>query len=133
MLLSDDAISMLEKLSAVDCIPQDKWPLDLDIHLREYLISIGLISVVTLVPPGREQEFYGNHGLIGYTAQGAGIEALRLAKQESHERAKQESTKKKEKASDRRFQAFLVFLGFVLGLIAEHFTGIWASFSGFFH
>ena len=44
------------------------------------------------------------------------------------ENLEEKAERKREKKFDRIFQVFLVFLGFVLGLIAEHFTGI----AGFF-
>ena len=58
----------------------------------------------------------------------AAAEQAREAKR-AKERLEDKAEHKSEKKSDRIFQVFLLLLGFVLGVIAEHFAGITAWFS----
>ena len=62
-------------------------------------------------------------------ASSLGIEFLEQAQEVANEKA----CKKREKKLDRVFQVFLVILGFILGVIAEHFGAVVDAVSSIFH
>lgn len=58
--------------------------------------------------------------------------SLEQADQEARQLAQKEASEKKAKSSDRRFEVFLVFIGFVLGCIADNITELVGFIRQFF-
>ena len=58
--------------------------------------------------------------------------SLEQANQEARQLAQKNASDKKSKSSDRRFEVFLVVLGYVLGLITDHISEIFGFFCNLF-
>lgn len=58
--------------------------------------------------------------------------SLKKIEQDAEQLAKENAAEKKSKSSDRRFDVFLLFLGFVLGIIADHISEIFGFFCNLF-
>ena len=58
--------------------------------------------------------------------------SLKKIEQDAEQLAQENAAEKKSKSSDRRFDVFLLFLGFVLGIIADHISEIFGFFCNLF-
>lgn len=58
--------------------------------------------------------------------------SLKKIEQDAEQLAQENAAEKKSKSSDRRFDVFLLFLGFVLGIIADHISEIFGFFRNLF-
>lgn len=118
-MLSDQSKKLLQAFEPNKQYPEDNLPAGGDLFLLEHLVSAGYISEMRLPPEG-DPEF--PHGIRLYQITSAGQEALYQA-----------ASQKRDKKNDRIFQAFLSFFSFCLGLLAEHYVGVFAFFEQTWH
>ena len=126
-----------------ETFPADDLPAGVSIATVEYLFALDLLDRITLVAPGKEAEFYGPRGLVGYRIKESGREWLRLheellqqrdqdaADQRAYEDAKAceeraylNQQTQKQFRHDWRIAAFELIGGFILGAVADHFFDI---------
>ena len=126
-----------------ETFPADDLPAGVSIATVEYLFALDLLDRITLVAPGKETEFYGPYGLVGYRINETGREWLRLheellqqrdqdaADQRAYEDAKcceerayLDQNAKKQFRHDWRISIFEAVSGFILGAVADHFFDI---------
>lgn len=84
--------------------PADELPSGVDLPTVEYLVSLGLLERLTLVPPGMKAEGYGPRGLAGYRINEAGREWLRLHEEMLHQRDQEAAEKEADKAEAQFIQ-----------------------------
>lgn len=113
----------------------DALPDGVDVATVEYLFALHLLDRFTVVPPGRETEFYGPCGLLGYRINEAGRERLRLEDQRIQELSDQAAQKEEEaRANDakmkidrkKQFRHDFAVAAFsiALTLLVEHFENV---------
>ncbi len=71
--ISRASLKMLKKIRRLEYIPEDQIPLNFDLSRLQYLVKIGLVEVITLVPPGKEGY---EIGLTAYTLSPQGEDSI---------------------------------------------------------
>ena len=103
--LSNTCISVLLLFrDSAKTFPADELPAGVDIPTVDYLVSLGLLERLTLVPPGMKAEGYGPRGLAGYRINEAGREQLRLYQEMLHQRDQEAAEKEADKAEAQFIQ-----------------------------
>ena len=71
--ISPQSLKLLRKIKRLGHLPEDEIPLNVDVNRLAHLVKIGLLNVITLVPPGREGY---ERGLVGYQVSPEGEDAI---------------------------------------------------------
>lgn len=112
-------------------VPDDKLPPWLSVDRRDFLVNQGFLVRFLLLTPDKEPEYYP-HGLNAFRITPAGLDALEEFERQQEEEARNRREKKQQEArqseqarKDRHHDyfvsAFEVLLGFLIGLVAEHY------------
>ena len=119
--LSRKSLDVIADLNREEVVPADELsPEDADV--ASFLASEGYLEAHTLVPPGKEKEFYGERGLSGYRSSSRGRESLRLRKDDEQDLKQNAEEKAKERREDKRHSWLQFWLGhlvsFLLGFLS---------------
>ena len=71
--ISPQSWKLLRKIKRLGHLPEDEIPLNIDVNRLTHLVKTGLLSVITLVPPGCEGY---ERGLVGYKVSPEGEDAI---------------------------------------------------------
>lgn len=78
---SKELLRVLKLLDVPGGYKEDDLPEGVTKKMAEYLVKLGLVERLTIVPPGKEREFYGEFGYFAYQTSEAGRETMRVAKE----------------------------------------------------
>lgn len=118
MDFSSEALHALRAL-AVKAYQEDKLPEGVDAALADYLVARGLVTRMTMEPPGKENSLYPD-GLSGYQTNEAGKEEIRLADERAEKAADEEAKHHdKETAKERKRVLFEIALAIVSALVGK--------------
>lgn len=109
-MLSRQALKVLRSFNSDKQFVEGTLPAGCDLALLQYLVDNKFLSESWLPSEGEPDYPYGRKI---YRITSAGKEAVYNA-----------SDRKRYRRNERLFTVFLAFLTFILGLIAEHFTGL---------
>lgn len=113
---SPESLKVLKALNVPYPIPEDRLPKNVNLSLIPFLLERELVKKISLVPPGREDEY--PYGLWAYIIDSAGLEVLQEADEELQKEAKQD-------AKDKRryfFERVEFWLGILIGWFLGGFT-----------
>lgn len=138
-MLSNANRRILEYIRAMDecCMPDDQRPEWIESRRLESMCDSGLLTRITLVPPGREGYEYG---LGGYMLAPDGIDALKeleeLRQQIADLKADQEKQAKandRQRRKDIRGSFFRDIVVMLIGIAAPHaLDAVWTFLTVFF-